>query len=86
MLCTVNYYFNYFSHVLIEFYENKFFRFRKENKITEPLIGFPSPCTSEVLRLACNDELVKKSTVTPRVLSNSNDSQVVYEKLWAVRP
>ncbi len=56
---------------------------RKQNGITEPLRGFSSPCTAEILRLACADELVKKSNVKPRVL---NEETQELEKLWSIRP
>jgi xanthine dehydrogenase/oxidase len=50
---------------------------RKQNGIDEPLVGFKSPCTAEVLRLACADELVIKARVKAK-----NDK----EKLWSIRP
>lgn len=49
---------------------------RRANGCTEPLTNFQSPATCEVLRLACADELVQKSTVNPKP----------NEKLWSVRP
>lgn len=59
---------------------------RKSNGILEPLISFPSPCTSEVLRLACADLLVEKSKVEPKLILNKKTNKHELEKLWAVRP
>ncbi len=56
---------------------------RKQNGIKESLTGFPSPCTAEILRLACADELVKKSNVKPRVF---NEEKQELEKVWSIRP
>jgi xanthine dehydrogenase/oxidase len=56
---------------------------RKQNGITELLTGFSSPCTAEILRLACGDDLVVKANVKPRVL-NAETNEV--EKLWSIRP
>jgi len=57
---------------------------RKENGIEEPLSNFQSPCTSECLRLACEDQIVKDSKILPRIIQNGEKN--IKEKLWAVRP
>ena len=58
---------------------------RKSNGVTAPLTEFSSPCTAEILRLACEDSLVKKSKVDPKITKNSLGEEV-QEKLWAIRP
>ena len=70
--------FNTYSIIL-----NKFI-LRKENGIVEPIVALQSPCTPEILRLACEDDLVRKSKVTPKQL-DCFDKESQYEKLWAVR-
>ena len=56
---------------------------RRMNGISEPLTGFSSPCTPEVLRLACADELVKRSKVLPKIINGNTQEK---EKLWSIRP
>lgn len=58
---------------------------RKSNGINEPLERFDSPCTSEILRLACADSIIKKATVFPKETNDKNGKQH-HETLWAVRP
>ncbi|CAF1093525.1 unnamed protein product, partial [Brachionus calyciflorus] len=58
---------------------------RKSNGISEPLVDFPSPCTAEVLRLACEDSLAKISKVEPKIFQNQNGEELT-EKPWALRP
>ncbi len=69
------------------FKSNIYFSNRKANGVTEPLKCFDTPSTCEILRLACNDELVKKATVLPKLVQLQKDSdKKEYEKLWAIRP
>ena len=64
--------------------KQNFFYLRKDNGIEEPLISFHSPCTSEYLRLACEDQIVNDSKVLPKTIQNGGKNTT--EKLWAVRP
>jgi hypothetical protein len=52
-------------------------------------LDFNSPATAEVLRLACQDNLVKKSAITPKLIqTNTNESGETveqYEKLFFTR-
>ena len=59
---------------------------RKSNGVNEPLSWFPSPCTPEVLRLACADNLVNKSKVEKITFLNLNLRRHESEKLWLIRP
>ena len=58
---------------------------RQANGIVEPLKEFDSPCTCESLRLACNDSIVRKSIVKPKLIKNPVDDTEQLEKLWAIR-
>lgn len=59
---------------------------RKANGIYTPLSVFPSPCTAEILRLACADSLVEKAKVEPKLIFNQRSNKNELEKLWSVRP